>query len=212
MYKNDWIHVALLKWKHYITDAKVVVVGSTEPTAECIAQAHGARDVTTVEYNLLTYGNVSVSKIETISVAQFNSFYNSSKESFDLAISLSSIEHDGLGRYGDPIDPYGDMNAMRRIMSILRPGGLLMISVPIGPDVVVFNLHRRYGALRLPMLLEGWEILDKLPWDDTKLNSPANWRQTYEPIIVLRKQNTKLAEEATIGKNIEKICESAPII
>ena len=50
-----------------------------------------------------------------------------------------------LGRYGDPIDPIGDLKAMNNTMKLLKPGGILFLSVPIGPDVIVFNLQRRYG-------------------------------------------------------------------
>ena len=42
---------------------------------------------------------------------------------------------------------------MARVRSILKPGGLLLLTVPVGPDVLVFNLHRRYGPARLPLLL-----------------------------------------------------------
>ena len=40
-----------------------------------------------------------------------------------------------------------------------RDGGLLLLTVPIGPDVVVWNLHRRYGVARLPHLLWGWDTV-----------------------------------------------------
>lgn len=57
------------------------------------------------------------------------------------------------GRYGDPLNPDADLEAMARVRSILKPGGLLLLTVPVGPDVLVFNLHRRYGPARLPLLL-----------------------------------------------------------
>jgi len=57
------------------------------------------------------------------------------------------------GRYGDPLNPDADLQAMARVRSILKPGGLLLLTVPVGPDVLVFNLHRRYGPARLPLLL-----------------------------------------------------------
>ena len=39
----------------------------------------------------------------------------------------------------------------------VRAGGRLLLSVPVGPDALVWNLHRRYGAVRLPLLLHGWQ-------------------------------------------------------
>lgn len=40
----------------------------------------------------------------------------------DFAFSFSSWEHDGLGRYGDPIDPWGDVKAMQRASCYVKPG------------------------------------------------------------------------------------------
>lgn len=61
--------------------------------------------------------------------------------------------HPPPGRYGDPLNPDADLEAMAKARSILKPGGLLFLTVPVGPDVLVFNLHRRYGPARLPLLL-----------------------------------------------------------
>ena len=46
---------------------------------------------------------------------------------FDLTVSYSGIEHDGLGRYGDPINPEGDISAMREMWLLTRPGGILLV-------------------------------------------------------------------------------------
>ena len=44
------------------------------------------------------------------------------KIAFDAIVSFSGLEHDGLGRYGDPVNPYGDFSAMREIWLCLKPG------------------------------------------------------------------------------------------
>ena len=41
---------------------------------------------------------------------------------FDIAMSISSFEHDGLGRYGDPLNPDGDIIAMRSTRRLLKRG------------------------------------------------------------------------------------------
>ncbi len=46
----------------------------------------------------------------------------SSGEQYDLAISYSSVEHAGLGRYGDPFNFYGDLMEMARLSCVVRPG------------------------------------------------------------------------------------------
>jgi glycosyltransferase involved in cell wall biosynthesis len=55
------------------------------------------------------------------------------------------VEHIGLGRYGDPVDPNGDLKAMRELQRVLSPGGNLLFVVPVGQPQVEFNAHRVYS-------------------------------------------------------------------
>ena len=41
----------------------------------------------------------------------------------DFAFSYSSIEHNGLGRYGDPLNPNADLQDVEMLSCIIRPGG-----------------------------------------------------------------------------------------
>ncbi len=69
---------------------------------------------------------------------------NPDEQSITDSIScLHAIEHFGLGRYGDPIDPEGHLKGVKNIVGMLEPGGTLYISFPIGfADAVHFNAHR----------------------------------------------------------------------
>lgn len=60
--------------------------------------------------------------------------------------SLHVIEHVGLGRYGDPIDPSGSKKACQELQRIIAPGGNLYLSLPIGKPRVCFNAHRIHTA------------------------------------------------------------------
>jgi SAM-dependent methyltransferase len=55
---------------------------------------------------------------------------------------LHALEHFGLGRYSDPIDPAGHRKGFAAISQLVAPGGTLYISVPIGRARVEFNAHR----------------------------------------------------------------------
>jgi SAM-dependent methyltransferase len=55
------------------------------------------------------------------------------------------VEHVGLGRYGDPLDPEGDARAMAELKRVLAPGGSLLFVVPVGRSRVQFNAHRIYS-------------------------------------------------------------------
>jgi len=54
------------------------------------------------------------------------------------------IEHIGLGRYGDPLDPDGDLKAIGELVRVLAPGGDLLVATPVGRPLVAFNAHRVY--------------------------------------------------------------------
>ncbi len=55
------------------------------------------------------------------------------------------IEHIGLGRYGDKLDPEGDLKAIAELKRVLAPGGNLLIVVPVGRPRIMFNAHRVYA-------------------------------------------------------------------
>ena len=62
----------------------------------------------------------------------------------------------------------------------------MFLTVPVGPDVLVWNLHRRYGRTRFPLLLAGFSTVRAFGFHEGMMSKPANWRQTYEPVFVLR--------------------------
>lgn len=60
--------------------------------------------------------------------------------------ALCSLEHFGLGRYGDPVDPEACFKCFRNIQKKMKQGGNLYISVPVGKERVEFNAHRVFFA------------------------------------------------------------------
>jgi SAM-dependent methyltransferase len=58
---------------------------------------------------------------------------------------LHVLEHIGLGRYGDPLDPRGSEKAASELEGSLRAGGLLFLSTPVGRERVCFNAHRVFA-------------------------------------------------------------------
>lgn len=60
----------------------------------------------------------------------------------DSVSCLHTLEHVGLGRYGDAIDPTGHIDAFRHLIPRCRVGGRLYVSFPVGRPQVVFNAHR----------------------------------------------------------------------
>jgi hypothetical protein len=70
-------------------------------------------------------------------------------DSIESLSSLHAVEHFGLGRYGDALDPAACFTAMSSFARVLAPGGRLYFSVPIGRERVEFNAHRILDPVRV---------------------------------------------------------------
>ena len=84
---------------------------------------------------------------------------------FDIVTDVSTIEHVGLGRYGDPISPDGDKKAMGEIKRVVKPGGKIIITIPCGLDTICYSkegipLARVYSPISSIKLLSGLKILE----------------------------------------------------
>lgn len=92
---------------------------------------------------------------------------------YDLVMNCSTVEHVGLaGRYGasDP-RPDGDLEAMAILRSVMKPGGRMLLTVPVGRDAVFRPMCRVYGAERLPRLLEGFTRVHEEYWTKREGNA-----------------------------------------
>ena len=170
---DTWLYTALDKYP--IKDKSVCIVGSTYPWYEAIAVNYGASDVVVIEYAERESFHERVSYIKPDEVGD---------RKFDVCISISSFEHDGLGRYGDPLNPVGDFDAMKSAKNYVKKGGYMFLAVPVGRDVLFFNAHRVYGGVRLPKLLENWEVLASIGFAEEHLTmyNPG----PHQPLFILR--------------------------
>ena len=96
----------------------------------------------------------------------------------DSLSCLHSIEHFGLGRYGDRIDPAGHLKGIERLMAMVAPGGTFYLSTQIGEERIEFNAHRVFApSTMLSWFAAGWDIVRCAVIDDackvTEGNEPA---------------------------------------
>jgi SAM-dependent methyltransferase len=83
-------------------------------------------------------------------------------DSIESISSLCVVEHIGLGRYGDPLDQFGSEKAIAELVRVTKPGGYILISVPIGDNnTVFFNGHREFDRGYLLNLFESCKLLDQ---------------------------------------------------
>ena len=177
--------IAFEKYLDYIKNKKIAVVGSQNPWIESILVNLGAKEVTTVEYNIpLCDHNI-------IKIMSYTDFCNSS-EKYDAIVSYSSIEHSGLGRYGDSLNPNADIETMEQIYKSLNEDGLVFLGLPIGKDHLVWNAHRIYGEKRLKLIhLDKFKELEWIGCDKNYIHTCpiplGNPVCNIQPIIILQK-------------------------
>ncbi len=78
---------------------------------------------------------------------------------------LHVIEHIGLGRYGDSVDPDSYLIAASELVRVLRPGGVLLLGVPVGRERLCFDAHRIFDPQTIvkafsPLRLEEFSLID----------------------------------------------------
>lgn len=137
-----------------------MVMGSERPWVEATILEQGAKEVWTFEYSDIHSEHPQLKAMPHRSIAR--AFLEGELPSMDFIFTYSSLEHSGLGRYGDPLNPEGDAEAVAQARCFLRPGGLLFLGVPMtckDEGFIEFNAHRVYGFKRLAFITPGFELL-----------------------------------------------------
>lgn len=92
------------------------------------------------------------------------SIQNSDRVGYCDSLScLHTIEHFGLGRYGDPINPEGHKKGIANMSSLLRKDGIFYLSTPIGKERVEFNANRVFDPNSIINIAKDYDLeLQKL--------------------------------------------------
>ena len=114
---------------------------------------------------------------------------------------LHALEHFGLGRYGDTLDPLAHEKGLRNLARLVKSDGCLYLAVPVSVNPrIEFNAHRVFSFPHLRSLVEGaFEIRSVAVVDDKgqlqrdldELSDDANqtWGCHYGCVILtLRKK------------------------
>ena len=162
----------LTKYKNLIQGKHVAVIGTERPWAEAMLVNLGASSITTIEYRRLFIDHERVTTISPYRMAEL--FLSGQAVAFDTVLSYSSIEHSGLGRYGDPLTPFGDLEASAQVWCMVKHQGHFILAVPVSADrikcSIIWNLHRIYGTARLQHLTANWHVLDEFDTLDSGNN------------------------------------------
>ena len=173
-----------------IKDRRVLVIGSEKPWLEAICLLLGAKEVVTLEYGKITSDHPNLT---TLTPSEFRGLYmNNTLGQFDTIVSFSSIEHSGLGRYGDALNPWGDLLAIARAWCVTKPGGALALGLPTGRDHVTMNAHRVYGKVRWPLVSANWVQVDSKLHNSSELEVDE-YNGQWQSLMVFEKS------EETVG-------------
>ena len=140
--------------------ARILDIGSAESTFPLSAASLGYK-VTAIDPRPLAYSHPNLE-----SHAALLEDWDGPSEPFAAAFLISTIEHVGLGAYGER--PYGDAEHgagadvafLDRVRALLSPEGLLILTMPYGTRDLT-DLERIYDEESLSKLLADWEILER---------------------------------------------------
>ena len=172
-----------------VAGKSVIVLGTKNPWIECVALNAGSPSVWTWEYGLIKSTHPRLHAAPHLEMAA--SFASGELPLFHWAVSFSSLEHSGLGRYGDPLNPDGDAEALEEAWCMLRPGGRLALGMPMSCErngYIEFNAHRVYGYERLAYISKGWELEG---WQGQGCIKFAETKE--QPLLILRKPKSGTA-------------------
>jgi len=176
-----------------VTDKTILVMGTQEPWLEAVLLTMKPRKIVTLEYGYF----ISEYPGHTfMRPREFRERYlNRTLNTFGIVFTYSSLEHSGLGRYGDPLNPWGDILAVAEAWCVSKPSAKLAIGVPtivgMGYDINVFNVHRMYGPIMYPFLTSNWRFVWPSRDEDRVDTLPGRDPTESHPVFVFEKINQR---------------------
>ncbi len=109
-------------------------------------------------------------------------------QGFDVIVSLSTLEH--VGWEEDPQQPEKSLAALAKLRELLRPGGVCLVSVPLGCNPALDDHIRsgNTGALRTASFTRmdgGWSSTDTpvfLPYNSRGPGAATVWIAEFGPV------------------------------
>ena len=101
----------------------------------------------------LTLSNLDCGSADLVNLPFEDNFFQSLS-------CMHTVEHVGLGRYGDALDANGDQKAISELKRVTAKGGNLLFVVPIGRPKIMFNAHRIYSYRQIMNYFSGFKLKD----------------------------------------------------
>ena len=192
--KNDSLNIIRHLQEHMADQVKgghVLVIGSYTPWVEAILLNEGVAKITTLEYSAITSEHPQIRTWTPDTMRQ--SWEADGSPMFDAVVSFSSMEHSGLGRYGDSLNPWGDLITAAKAWCMTKAGGRMLLGLPTGFDGVMFNACKMYGPFQYSQLFANWDqIYTEAEMYEKGYDTPVEERKCkefygYQPIHIVEK-------------------------
>lgn len=95
---------------------------------------------------------------------------------------MHTVEHVGLGRYGDKLDPDGDLKAIQELIRVLAQGGDLLFVVPVGKPIIRFNAHRIYSYRQICEYFKDLNLKEFMLIPDNALETEIIYNATEDQV------------------------------
>src|SRR3989344_911673 len=129
---------------------------------------------------------------------------------FDVVTIVSTLEHVGMGEtaYHDKKERNGDVTAMREILRILKPGGIVLLTVPFGKAKFLPFL-RVYDRERVKLISKGFAVTQEI----YMYNDNENWEiSTYQKVKDIQNTHHTIGNGFFIFTSIKKTDPKAVLI
>lgn len=125
---------------------------------------------------------------------------------FDVVTIISTLEHVGMGEtsYNDKKERNGDVTAMNEIARILKPGGIVLLTVPFGKAKFLPFL-RVYDRARIKLITKYFSVAKEI----FMLNDNENWEiSTYQKVKDIENTHHTVGNAFFLFKNVKKVSQA----
>ncbi|MBX9688236.1 MAG: DUF268 domain-containing protein [Candidatus Obscuribacterales bacterium] len=143
--KGDYFHQDLIIAQQIFEDKPDIHLDIGSLISGFVAHVASFREIIVMDIRPVDakIKNMEFIQIDLMDQASVDKYRNK----FSSISCLHAIEHFGLGRYGDRVDPAGHLVGLKNIKSMLRQGeSRLYLSFPMGAQRIEFNAHRIFGV------------------------------------------------------------------
>jgi hypothetical protein len=136
-----WQDLLVARWIHEKQPIKHVDVGSRVDGFIAHVASFRELEVLDIRHISAPIPGVRFRQLDLMSPGNIIEIIDGSDGYCDSLSCLHALEHFGLGRYGDELDPIGYRRGLAHLAMLLSPNGTLYLATPLGHEHIKFNAN-----------------------------------------------------------------------